>query len=241
MMISDKAVEAIQQSVQTEVVLIEGREYVTREVFDPPAEPTVRTLTVHTLTGMIDFLTDAQPRITEDTLLLHVVSPTEVHLCGLPSGREKVRNLYCAASAVVGGKFPFERFLDPETFVVNLQSQFVNTETTESILAIIGNLSDATVKTNVDDGVSQSVTIKVGIAREANTEVKNPVELQPFRTFAEIEQPASQYILRLKRGQGNELPTVALFEVVDNRWQLEAIKAIKDFLTGKVSDVPIIA
>jgi hypothetical protein len=59
-------------------------------------------------------------------------------------------------------------------------------------------------------------------------EVKNPVMLQPYRTFREVGQPQSEFLVRLQSGE--KLPTVAVFEADGGSWQVEAIQKIVRFL-----------
>src|SRR5437870_4623366 len=87
------------------------------------------------------------------------------------------------------------------------------------------------------DGFSQTVTVKAGITRVEKAIVPNPVTLIPFRTFREVEQPSSSFILRLT---GGEKPKAALFEADGGQWKLEAIKNIKAFFDGKDLNIPII-
>jgi len=131
--------------------------------------------------------------------------------------------------------------MDIEKFIISLQSMFVQTDASAEILRIIGNLKDGTVKSLADDGVSQSVTTKTGVATVGEVVVPNPVALQPFRTFPEIEQPESLFVFRLMSGGENAKPSAALFEADGGGWKNEAIQKIKTWLSDEVSGIPIIA
>ena len=111
--------------------------------------------------------------------------------------------------------------------------------TTAAILQIVGNLRAEAVQVVADDGVSQQVTTKAGVARVENVTVPNPVGLRPYRTFQEIEQPASQYVLRMRREGGNGLPSIALHEVLDDQWRFKAVQQIKKFLESIVSPADV--
>src|SRR5699024_2066082 len=86
-------------------------------------------------------------------------------------------------------------------------------------------LKEENVKNTGDDGVSQAVTINTGIASASDVKVPNPVTLKPYRTFVEVEQPASEFVFRMKDG-----PSAALFEPDGGAWRNEAISNIHDFL-----------
>jgi hypothetical protein len=76
-----------------------------------------------------------------------------------------------------------------------------------------------------DDGVSQAIQAKVGVATVATVQVPNPVVLAPFRTFVEVDQPESELIFRMQNG-----PRCALFEADGGAWKLTAMRNIKDYL-----------
>lgn len=61
--------------------------------------------------------------------------------------------------------------------------------------------------------------------------------LRPYRTFREVEQPASRFVLRLQSGQGDGMPKAALFEADGGAWRLTAIEAIARWLrTAQMPD-----
>jgi hypothetical protein len=67
------------------------------------------------------------------------------------------------------------------------------------------------------------------------------VELRPYRTFREIEQPASKFVLRVKRGGEGQKPGCALFEADGGFWKLEAIENIRKYIASKNLNITIIA
>lgn len=231
-------IEAIQDGVKPIIVGIDGHEYVTRQILIPPAEPALDAIVVHTLTGLVDYLTHRTDELPGDPPFIHVESPAKVQLISKPKGRHQERDQFCTAQAITSNKFQFGQWQDVESFIIGLQSHFVKDEQTALVLGLVGNLKEEAIRTSEDDGVTQVATVKKGVTRAATTPVPNPVTLRPFRTFAEIEQPASLYVLRLKSGA--DMPSVALFEVTDNLWQLKAIEYIKHYLSDKVGDLKII-
>ena len=104
---------------------------------------------------------------------------------------------------------------------------------------MLANLANEHVIQNIDDKFSQTLQIKEGIVRKANVEVKNPVSLGPFRTFREIQQPESNFVLRYKNLKGDTGIAAALFEGDGGRWQLDAIALIKGWLISH-SNIPVV-
>jgi hypothetical protein len=135
--------------------------------------------------------------------------------------------------------FKFGHFYQHENFMIALQSLFVEDAMRNGLISVIGNIKAETGVTVADDGMAQVVTSKAGIALVAPSVVPNPILLAPWRTFREIAQPESLFVIRLAAGE--KLPTVALFEADGAGWQLDAIASIKDYLRGKLPDMQIIA
>lgn len=237
-LIPDAAVKAIQDSTKTEIIVVADTPYVTREVFIPPPEPLPDPLAIHTLGGFCDFVLHEADA--GDAFAIHVVDHKVVRLVGVRQERQKHRAVFAQAQPVGIPAFSFGQFFDAEEFIIRLQTCFVPSLAVDQILAVVGNISDESVKTAMDDGVSQKVTTRKGISLGEETKVPNPVRLSPYRTFAEIEQPSSLFVLRLRRCEG-DLPDVALFEIGDLAWQLEAIKEIRTFITERVEGIPVIA
>ncbi len=206
---------------------------------EPIKDPIATPITVHTLTGLVDYFNVEEIEEIKGNSFIQIASPTEVNLYGHIQHPWKSRDHFFTVKMFECNTFPFGSYIDHEQFVIQLQSRFVQDDTTAAILKIVGNLSDENVKTVIDDGVSQSAHVKTGLRAEDKM-VPNPVALRPYRTFPEIEQPASKFILRLKSGKG-ELPQVALFDADNGQWKLEAIQSIKLWLKERLPEMSIIA
>lgn len=241
-LIPDAAVQAIKDSEKTAVIKIDGKEYVTREVYDPPSDAVPAAVRLHTLDGVVDFITFEAEGF-EHGVAVHVEAHDKVSVISTAFGRAERRATYAVASSdnILGRAFQFDSFMDCESFIIALQSLFVQTPALSDVLRVVGNIKEENVRTTGDDGVTQSVTARAGIARVAELEVPNPIELQPFRTFREVEQPASRFVLRMKQGRDGGLPTCALFEADGGQWKLEAITRVKDYLSSKLESYSIIA
>ena len=219
----------------TEVLDIGGRKYTSKSV-SPVKEPEPAALVVHTLTGFVDYLASNPDNLNLDDLTIHIKDYQEVQLIGSIFGAFEQRNVYLMAKLITD-EFPWGRHLEHEDFVIKMQSMFIKDATVEKILSIVGNIKDEVVATVGDDGTTQQVTAKTGIARVEHINLPNPVTLTPYRTFLEAEQPASRFVFRMRSGarEGN-LPTCSLFEADGGRWKLDAIQAIKTWLSNNIKD-----
>lgn len=234
----EKAINKILALSKIEQFEINGRKYTSSGIF-PVKEPLPAVLTVHTLSGMADYLNKNIDVLNKEKLFIHVCTPTIVNL------HAYFKDGFCERAEYISAIFePPEitrgNYVGIEEFIINLQSKFVPTENTAAILKVVGNVRGEQVQQFSDDGISQAVTAKAGIATVENVAVPNPVKLKPFRTFPEIEQPESLFIFRMKQQPGST-PSCGLWEADNKLWKVEAIKSIANWLQKEVKDIPIIA
>jgi hypothetical protein len=189
--------------------------------------PLAESLEVRSLSGLVDYLKSGFDIV--DTVVVHVKSPTEVVVFDSLND-DMNRNYYIKANAMIPD-FPFGRWLDSENFIIKLQSCFVKNNDRDIMLKVVGNIKEENVNTFGDDGVSQSVVAKTGVATVADVVVPNPVNLKPYRTFVEVEQPESEFIFRMQNG-----PQCALFEADGGAWKLEAMRNIKNYLAEALKE-----
>src|SRR3982750_2953483 len=140
-MLSDNELEAIKASVTAQPIKIGPDEFVTRTVLAPPPEPRASPLQVSTLTGIVDFV---KGNLDDDDgsqetaggngigVAVHIESPRSVVFVSSIYGRARQREEYCRAKLEVK-KFPFGEFMDNETFIIALRSQFIQNDQTEKI------------------------------------------------------------------------------------------------------------
>jgi hypothetical protein len=234
-----EAIDKILSLGGTKDQVINGRTYSNGPGgIQPIRPPKAETLTINTLTGIVDF----NKATALQSIMVHVVDHKTVHLIdALYQEMWLARSIHLSAvhSSPV---FQFGNYYPLEDFMIALQAMFIQDQNTAEILKIIGNLKDESVKQVADNGITQTVTAKVGITMAENVPLPNPVTLRPYRTFMEIEQPESTFVFRMHSGRGTgQPPTCALFESDGRMWSLTAIKSIKAWLTEKIPGVAIIA
>lgn len=221
------------------LVEIDGRQYATTTL-RPVEDPTPTPLKVHTLSGLLDFVRTNRDGLKLSQCVVHVVGPTEVRLHSKVEGGWLQRHTHAISAFESAPRFAFGAFMPQDEFVVRLQTAFVQDAITKQVLKIVGTTKDQKVITAEDDGLTQQVTASAGIARVQQMAVPNPVQLCPYRTFTELDQPPSTFVLRMR--SGSRMPEVALFDLDDKRWVLDAIHSIQDLLVaGLPNDVAVIA
>lgn len=185
-------------------------------------------LHVKTLTSLISYIKRDEKRPTP-YFFLHVEDEQTVTLWSALDN-EGNREHLITANAIVPNFF-YERFHDAEQLIIALQSTFTATGDRNLLLKVIGNVKEENVRNTGDDGMSQAVTIKTGVASADDVKVPNPVTLAPYRTFLEVEQPSSEFIFRMKDG-----PTGAIFEADGGAWRNKAIANVRDYLAEELKE-----
>lgn len=194
-------------------------------------KPTAENLSISTLTGLVDYIkSDIDKLAKEGELLIQIKSHKEVRLYS-PLNEDRKRELYIKAETILPDNIYYDRFLETERFNIMLQSSFIDNVDKSILLKYTGLVQNDAVKTIGDNGVSQAVTIKTGVASVGQAEVPNPVELIPYRTFPEIEQPSSKFIFRMKEG-----PSAAIFEADGGSWINKAMSSIKEYLVENLKE-----
>lgn len=115
-----------------------------------------------------------------------------------------------------------------------MQAHFVPSENVDALVKLMGNVVDENSVTTTDDGVTQEATVRKGVMLVGRERVPNPVELAPFRTFHEIEQPESTFVFRVRKGSDGV--QAALFTADGNAWVNDAILGIRDYLFAELPE-----
>lgn len=235
-----EAIEKIVEIAQPERMEIDDRPYTTKQIF-PVLEPTPESLSLCTLTGLVDYLTANIDSLDTENLIIHVVNEYTASLKNsftIPF-YQRSRYILCTSPALA---FSFNNWMPIENFIIALQTQFIQTHITDELLKIVGNLCESAVHTHTDDGKTQTVTTKSGIAQVEEKDLPNPVILKPYRTFREIEQPESLFVFRMKSAMAEGgAPACALFEADGEAWKLDAILNIRDWIGERLPHIAIIA
>nr|DAD84996.1 MAG TPA: hypothetical protein [Siphoviridae sp. ctD6g5] len=186
-----------------------------------------------TLTSLVDYIKGNIDSMS-DKMIIQVVDPETVVLFS-QLNEERYREKMVVVKARIPD-FRFDTYMDQENFCINLQSKFIDDPDTDRalILKFAGTMEAGTIAEYGDDGVTQKATVKTGIASKGEAIVPNPVKLRPYRTFLEVEQPASEFIFRVKQNKYDGI-SCAIFEADGGAWKIAATSSIKDYLQFELS------
>jgi len=231
------AIAGLANSAAGKVVSIDGVMYSTVELHDPRKEASeCDVLAMSKLSALAQFvgvLVEVQKLAPEDILVTVDNSACVTVRSSKIVGAFRQREAFGVAMPRGIDAHKFGIFMALDEFNIYLQSRFADGGRKSDVLKLVGNITDENVKNATDDGVAQQVVARAGISGKVPLEVPNPVMLAPYRTFSEVKQPESPFILRLQRVEG-QLPRAALFEADGGRWQVEAVEVIRAFVEANL-------
>jgi len=201
---------------------------------------TPATLQVSTLSGLIGYVEANRDELDLETLMVHVATPTRVELISALEAVRQKRMVYVAAVAetveVTGA------WLTPG-FTITVSTGCVpGVGDIDKVIKIAGNVRRDQHVELKDDGMSQAVQQRAGVTLVERADVPNPVTLAPYRTFREVEQVPSPFMLRFDASDERIGVRCRLFESDGGVWQIVARARIAVWLRKQLpKEVVVIA
>ena len=224
-MLNAEGIQQIASMARDTLVTTEDGIRSTVKLFAIPIQPTPATnpLEVQTLSSLVEYVNGNRDELIPKETIIHVKSPNQVEVIdNLDDNNDRQRFLVASTGE---GAFRFDEFLSAEFFRISVATAFVESDNRTNLMGLVSKIREETVTDDSDDGISQTVTARSGVASVSEVVVENPVRLQPFRTFIEIDQPESSFVVRFRGGS-----QVGLFQVDDDSWSREAVEAIKKYI-----------
>lgn len=242
--LTESAINKIERlSLNGLIVDANGRKWTAKGLDPVIYEPTADPQSVYSLTGFVDFVnTNIDKEDFEGEYISVVEGVRDVKLISkLTAERRRRETILYAGVDEKMTDFPFNKFLDREDFMVKFHSLFQKKDGDDFdyVSSIVSKIKQADEKNIDDDGISQTVMVKKGVSGTlVDKELVKPiVKLSPYRTFREIEQPESQFLLRIETR--DNVPVIALFEADGGAWRNTARLRIAEYLKSKIKTAVI--
>ena len=219
-MIDRSFIEKIEEMASPEVVEASEGTFSKTPLYRLNA-PVAENLSVCTLSGFATMVSN-EKNYYSLPMYVRVTSPTEVDAFGTLRDDTQRENPFRAVANIP--IFNFGYWYSIEELIIALKSKFMPTEDRERLIQLLGNITDSENVTTTDDGITQNVNVSAGIQLVGATDVKPIVKLKPYRTFIEVEQPESDFLIRIRKG------SAALFEADGGKWKLDAMHSIGEYL-----------
>lgn len=159
---------------------------------------------------------------------IRVAGPRSVEVFTTLDGymqRDYLYEAVCDAPDFKGG------WQSQEEAIIKLRSAFIPNDGTEYLLDLLSRICKDDSVSSEDNGVSQTVTARQGISLKCFESVRTRVPLRPYRTFTEVEQPESEFILRL-----DDEGRVGIIEADGGAWKMTAKANIAAYFETTLSE-----
>lgn len=229
-----EAIEHIQETTQPLTATINGHDYVINhegevteflpDLFYPD------TLELNSLDALVKLVTTEALRSTDAPIYITVPDHLTVRCFRQPDAEKRYfRQVFYEVNATdvpgweSGARFSFEEMQ------IAMRTRFQESVDSEYVMKLLSDISTGAKITFNDNGVATTVVTSKGVALQNATQIKPIVTLKPYRTFQEIEQPESTFLIRIsERG-------ISFTEADGGMWKLKARETIKAFLEDKLS------
>jgi hypothetical protein len=236
--LTKEAIEKIEQLTRDtqKIEDIDGEKYCAgnlKEII--PYQAFADPIELYSLTGLVDYLKSSEFSLDlgNRECIVHVDGPRLIEVVTHLQGKQRKRETL--ARVCINDRFDrfhFGEWFSHQGFMIALMSHFKDNDNKAALLKLLGTITDENVTTSEDDGVTQKITCRVGLILNKEQEIPNPMELIPWRTFREVEQPTSPFLFRLRKDQrGRDFPECALFECDGGEWKLDAVANIIAYLS----------
>lgn len=233
----EKIREMAVQAMEIETTVIDGNVYVKdaelglKKICEYDSKPIIPDcISVSSLEGFVNWLKNEifEPN---ETLFVEVTDYNTV-ICRTNRGLVREGETATLFKTCANNNLFREGFRDYETAMIELRSKYQHTDDIDYLLKLLSSMTMENSVKSDDNGLTQQVTVREGIALVKNESVRPIVKLKPYRTFYEVEQPESEFLVRIDK-DGN----IGFFEADGGMWKLKAREIIKNYLADALNDM----
>lgn len=182
------------------------------------------TLPLNSLDALVKLV---KTEASEDDAPLYITIPDHmtVRCFGRPDEEARCfRQVYYEAHATDVPGWEQKVTLGFEEAQIALRTRFQETPDTLYAMKLVSDISLGAKVIYNDNGIATTITTQKGVALQTNEQIRPIVKLRPYRTFQEVEQAESIFLIRVSdRG-------ISFIEADGGMWKLAAREIIKKSL-----------
>jgi len=182
------------------------------------------TLQLHSLDALVKLV---RTEATEDDTPLYITIPDHLTArCFAQFDRDDLchRQIYYEARATDVPGWDSRMGLGFEEAQIAMRTRFQDTPDVLYLQKLLSDISCGGKVTLNDNGIATSVVTQKGVALQTNEAIRPIVTLRPYRTFQEVKQPESPFLIRVNERQIN------FIEADGGMWKLKARETVKAHL-----------
>ena len=187
-------------------------------------------LTLNSLDALVKMVKTEAPRYTEVPLYITIPDHLKVQCFTQPDPDKRYfRQFFYEVNATDVPGWAEKITLGFEEAQIALRTRFQETPDTLYAMKLVSDISLGAKVVYNDNGIATTITTQKGVALQTNEQIRPLVKLRPYRTFQEVEQPESIFLIRVSdRG-------ISFIEADGGMWRLAARETVKKFLEEKLS------
>lgn len=226
-------IEHIQNTTQPQIREVEGATFaitangVAKEILPTIFHPD--PLPLNSLDAMVKLVRTEASNM-DTPLYITIPDHMTVRCFGQPDVAARYfRQVYYEARATDVPGWNEKVTLGFEEAQIALRTRFQETQDTLYAMKLVSDISLGAKVIFNDNGIATTITTQKGVALQTNEQIRPLVKLRPYRTFQEVEQPESIFLIRIsERG-------IAFIEADGGMWKLKAREVVKAHLEDKLS------
>ena len=224
-----EAIEKIEEMAKPQIVEVNGVTYAVeksgvafeiRQVLDRPDEKALSSLD-----ALIQIVKTEALRLYTPPIYIEAEGYSEVS-CFLRTDPEQRYNrdyLYSVEATDVPGwadktELPFEEAL------IAIRTRFQPSPDADYLLRLLSEITSGAKVTYADNGIATTVVSQKGISLQSSEAIRPIITLRPYRTFQEIDQPVSEFHIRIGER------SIRFIEADGGMWKLHARRTIVEYL-----------
>jgi len=225
-----EAIEKIVNLAGPKTFEVEGKTYSSERLVEiTPSNPEPSAIPLYSLYGLTEVLKKELKKVNRP-VFVQIVDWSKIEVFSVLHGDQFSRQYLYHVHPRDLPSLTIGSFLGFDEAMIAFRSKFEQNEGTEYLLDLLSRVTDENKVTSTDNGVTQSVEARTGIALAGRLTITPYVKLRPYRTFLEVQQPESEFLVRVREGG-----QIGLFESDGGMWKLDARKAIKAYLDESLS------
>lgn len=188
------------------------------------------TLPLHSLEALVKMVQTEAASVGEP-LYITIPDHLTVRCFGQPNEEARFfRQFYYEAHAADVPGWDEKVQLGFEEAQIAMRTRFQETADTIYALKLLSDICCGAKVVYNDNGIATTVTTQKGVALQSNEQIRPIITLKPYRTFQEVEQPESIFLIRVnERG-------ITFTEADGGMWKLKARQTVKAFLEEQLAE-----
>lgn len=185
---------------------------------------TASTLELHSLDALVKMIRTEGLNMHDAPIYINIPDHlmVECFISPCPEARYIRPTLYRVLATDVPG-FDGGNTMGFETAMIAIRTRFQKSIDTDYALKLLSDITCGSKVTFNDNGIATSVITKTGVSLQSNEAIRPILSLCPYRTFQEVAQPSSEFLIRVSER------VITFTEADGGMWKLTARETVKAY------------